>query len=34
LTCFVRHQCVIHARMAFRNFFRIHHPNKNGKVRS
>jgi len=33
LTRFVRHRCVIHTRMAFRSFFRIRHPNKNGKVR-
>jgi len=33
LTCCVHHRCVIHARMAFRNFFRIRRPNKNGKVR-
>jgi hypothetical protein len=33
LTRFVRHRCVIHAHMAFRNLFRIRHPNKNGKAR-
>jgi len=33
LTRFIRHRCVIHARMAFRNFSRIRHPNTNRKVR-